>query len=162
VLSVMKPGRESTYSPAGKEINIQWKSFVTVAPQLKSAVKNSTYSNLNLRVEEFLGLPDAGYNYCVELWVKPSSLFRPSPDPEIDDTVAETTYRPGTSQEYINWLNQQIYESYYSGSKFPFTRLGYTYDWGGSTKFGMSEFVIQTGSTVEVKLPATAFSEYFK
>ncbi len=162
VLSVMKPGREGTYSPVDKEITVLWKSFVTVLPELKTKVKSVPYANLNLRVEQALGLPDTGYNYCVELWVKPADLFRPSPDPEIDDTVSELTYRPGTAQDHINWLNQHIYESYYSTSKYPFTRLGYTYDWGGQTKYGPSEFVIKQGAVIKVKASAATISEYFK
>ena len=162
VLSVMKPGREGTYSPVDKEITVLWKSFITVLPELKNKVKSAPYANLNLRVEQVLGLPDTGYNYCVELWVKPADLFRPSPDPEIDDTVAELTYRTGTSQDHINWLNQHIYESYYSISKYPFTRLGYTYDWGGTNKYGLSEFVIKQGAAIKVKAVAANFIEYFK
>lgn len=36
---------------------------------------------------------------------------------------------------------------------YPWTRLGYTYDWGSrsSNKYGLSEFVIMPGSKVEVR-----------
>ena len=35
--------------------------------------------------------------------------------------------------------------------RFPWTRLGYTYDWGNSTsEIGLSEFVIKNNSQVTV------------
>lgn len=41
-----------------------------------------------LRTRQYLGLPHTGrHNLFVEMWVKPSDLFRPCPDPEIDDEV---------------------------------------------------------------------------
>ncbi len=34
---------------------------------------------------------------------------------------------------------------------YPWTRLGYTYDWGNpGSEVGLSEFVIQGGATVQV------------
>lgn len=162
VLNIMKPGRESTYSPAGKELTIQWKAFVTVVPELSNRIKSAPYANLNLRVEQALGLPDTGYDYAVELWARPADLFRPTPDPEIDDTIASLTFPTGVSTDHVNWFNQHVVESYYSAFKYPFTRLGYTYDWSGGSKYGPSEFVIRTGSVVSIKKPAGRLAEYFK
>ena len=43
-----------------------------------------------MRLEKLLGLPpNSGKTKFVEIWVRPQDLFRPSPDPEITDCVAE-------------------------------------------------------------------------
>lgn len=42
----------------------------------------------------------------------------------------------------VSYLNEQIYENY------PWTGLGYTYDWGKEDGIGLSEFVVPKGTTV--------------
>ena len=90
------------------------------------------------------------------MWVKPSDLFRPSADPEISDGEAETEFRrPNNfvtvSDAYVKWYNDLKMQSYGSNG-YPWTRLGYTYDWGDNRRhIGLSEFVIMPGATVEIK-----------
>ena len=43
----------------------------------------------------------------------------------------------------------------YGPDGYPWTRQGYTYDWGGRTKFGLSEFVIKKGVPVKIKSVTT-------
>lgn len=165
VLTIMRPGREGSYAPAGKQITVAWKMFVTAAPDLKNKIAAARpFTNLTLRVEQMLGLPDNGYKYCVELWAKPADLFRPSPDSEADDSVAGLVYPSTATTDHKNWLNQHIYESYFSDSLFPFTRLGYTYDWLGANNnvIGASEFVVKVGSTLAVKAEPVALEQYFQ
>ena len=107
--------------------------------------------NVTLRTAQLLGLPaNATDSYFVELWVKPQSLFRPSPDNEITDTTAALTFPANATADYKIWFNN-INSSYYS-MEYPWTRLGYTYNWGNTqTQVGLSEFVIEQNSTVTVK-----------
>ena len=165
ILTIMRPGRESSYAPVGKTMTVAWKMFVTAAPELKNKIAAARpYTDLTLRVEQMLGLPDNGYKYCVELWVKPADLFRPSPDSEADDAVAQLIYPSTATTDHKNWLNQHIYESYFSDNPFPFTRLGYTYDWLGKNNnvIGASEFVVKINSTVTVKAEPVTLEQYFQ
>lgn len=131
--------------------------WVTTVPELKNFCTKPGKNN-TLRIEQLLGLPpNAGKTKIVEMWVKPGDLYRPSPDPEISDHEAGTNYPMSdkvvkVTDDYVAWFNNLKAKSYSSGG-YPWTRLGYTYDWGDDSDShkGLSEFVIMKGSTVEVK-----------
>lgn len=89
------------------------------------------------------------------MWVDPADLFRPSPDPEITDHESELEF-PGSekflkvSQVHKEWFIEMKSQSY-TENPYPWTRLGYTYDWGNSnSEVGLSEFVIKEGATVQI------------
>ncbi|MBU1612431.1 MAG: hypothetical protein KKC99_11370 [Proteobacteria bacterium] len=112
---------------------------------------------LSLRLRQLLGLkPDAPYDRMTELWVKPDDMFRPSPDPEISDREAQLDF-PGP-RRYINisathrrWF-ERLKDSSYGEDGYPWTRLGYTYDWGNTkSEVGLSEFVIRKGAQVIIR-----------
>lgn len=123
--------------------------------------------------------PDADYRYIMHFWVKPSDMFRPCTDPRVTSTscpeqvvtdasgqpivpVVGTTatsaflwtqanyawrlpdrFRPGTAVSCAkDWTTQSCYG-------YPWTRLGYTYDWtpGAADDVGVSEFVVVKGAT---------------
>lgn len=141
--------------PVGGEVNMTWgETWVTVYPEMKNYFKNHVAANSNytLRAEELLGLPaNSGNTYFVEVWVKPKDLFRPTPDNEINDTTAQLTFSPNVDPAYKKWFNDNIIYSYFTKA-YPWTRLGYTYDWGDPNHpFGLSEFVIKKNSIVYVK-----------
>jgi len=80
-----------------------------------------------------------------------TGMFRPSPDLEIDDTVASLDFPVGTPQEHIDWFDN-LKATSYGDDGYPWTRLGYTYDWyPDMTDIGLSEFVIRKGTTVMVE-----------
>lgn len=138
--------------PAGDTVISQDDIWVTVVPELRTYLNSTSYLSLARRTEELLGLPpDANYTHFAEFWVKPTDLFRPSPDPEIDDSVAELSFREGTDTAHVQWfLNNMKYS--YQPPRYPWTRLGYTYDWGkNSSEIGLSEFVIRPGSELIIK-----------
>lgn len=99
-----------------------------------------------------MGLPiDETYTHLIELWVRPDALFRPSPDNEITDTVASLDFPANAEDGYIEWFNENIIKSYFP-IRYPWTRLGYTYDWANNdNEIGVSEFVIKRDSKVIVK-----------
>jgi hypothetical protein len=97
----------------------------------------------------------------VELWVKPESLFRPTPDTEITDTTVSLNFPANATSDYKEWFNSNIINSYYP-MKNPWTRLGYTYDWGDSTTHvGLSEFILEQNATAMVK-SVTPTVDYLK
>ncbi len=149
--------------PVGETVNTTWgDTWVTVVPEIQTFFQEHVEpnANLTLRVKQLLGLPaNSTGEYFVEMWVNPQSLFRPTPDNEITDTTAQLTFPASTTSEYKTWFNNNIIYSYFP-EKYPWTRLGYTYDWGNSNShIGLSEFVLKQNSLVTVK-SATPTTEY--
>lgn len=133
--------------------------WVSAAPEVRNFcqayLRQNPNGDLDLRLRQLLGLPPADQKTTfVEFWVDPSRMFRPSPDPEITDHEAELDFRQSeavaTSSSHIEWFNQLREVSYLSPG-YPWTRLGYTYDWGNpESEIGVSEFVISGGSNLQV------------
>ncbi len=154
VLVVAWTKYDSSY-PVGETVNTTWgDTWVTVVPEIQTFFQNHVdpASNLTLRVKQLLGLPpNSGNLYFVELWVNPQSLFRPAPDSEITDTVAQLEFPSSATAAYKEWFNGNIIYSYFP-PRYPWTRLGYTYDWGASgVHVGLSEFVLEQYSMVTVE-----------
>ncbi|MDD6483783.1 MAG: copper amine oxidase N-terminal domain-containing protein [Clostridiales bacterium] len=122
--------------------------------------KNGMAKNMTRRMEQLIGLyPNKGYTHFSMLWVNPKDLYRPSPDNEVTDNIASLIFSEGTDESYIEWFNSNIISSYYP-HKYPWTRLGYTYDWADNgTDYGLSEFVLRNGS--EAKVEKTMTNEEF-
>lgn len=171
----------------------RYDSWVTVVPEIKNFFGITRPESL--RIAQLLGLPPeaatAGnpneYTYMLEMWVSPKDLFRPCPDTEISDTVCETDFptdsfrmldpnnrvrvtagpESGVFKTYSSWFTNQARYSYTMGSApYPWTRLGYTYDWGSSNHVGVSEFVLhgrkEDGSTISVGIKSVkTTAEYF-
>jgi hypothetical protein len=149
--------------PVGETVNTTWgETWVTVVPEIQTFFHEHVdqNSNLTLRVKQLLGLPENSTGeYFVEMWVNPQTLFRPTPDNEITDTTAQLTFPASATSEDKTWFNTNIIYSYFP-EKYPWTRLGYTYDWGSSNShIGLSEFVLKQNSIVVVE-SVTPTSEY--
>jgi hypothetical protein len=154
VLVVTLTKYASSY-PAGEAVNTTWgETWITLAPEIKLFFQHNVDRdcNLTLRTLQLLGLPpNSSSSYFVELWVNPQTLFRPTPDNEITDSVAQLDFPDSATVEYKKWFNANMAYSYQIG-RFPWTRLGYTYDWGSSgSHVGLSEYVIKQGSIVKVE-----------
>ena len=129
--------------------------WVTAAPELRQFFQNDPAGPSMGRLEQLLGLPpDGGYTRIVEFWVDPANLFRPSADPEITDTVAELSlpagYRSDVAKSYRDWFSATWKSRFETSTPYPWTQLGYTYDWGSGDHMGLSEFVIQRSAVVGV------------
>lgn len=131
--------------------------WVTAAPQVQELCKTIAAEERVPRINQYLGLlpPTAQDNsrYFVEMWVKPGDMFRPCPDAEIDDTSCSLTFPASATNEHKNWINANYAYSYgfWQQNHYPWTGLGYTYDWcNAETHVGASEFVIRAGSVVNV------------
>jgi len=130
--------------------------WVTIAPELKERMSHENFTDTTYRLAQLLGLPpNTVYNYFVELWVKPTDLFRPCPDKEITDNQCETCFPSDADSSHRAWINELRIKSYYDCnlySRYPWTELGYTYDWdpGNPNHFGLSEFVIGKNKKVYV------------
>ena len=139
--------------------------WVTAFPELYDfcidyMAKNpqANMSDIGLRMNQLLGLPANKVGYTlVEFWVRPSDLFRPCPDPDISTEQCGLHFPEGVAEEHVLWMNRLKAGTYqdahieYGG--FPWTQLGYTYDWSPESKdnFGLSEYVIKKGSKVYIE-----------
>ncbi len=145
----------------------KWPIWISTAPELKNKFKQLNPTDTIGRLNQLLGLtPDSHYNYFVEFWVRPQDLFRACPDKEITDKHCSTCFPANVDTIHKQWIQETRLLSYYGCelySQYPWTELGYTYDWSPSnpTHVGLSEFVIAANKNVYVKAIYTN-SEYLK
>lgn len=131
--------------------------WITSAHELKLRMRQEKLKDADRRLIQLLGLPpNSVYSYFVEFWVKPVDLFRPCPDNEITDTKCETCFPKQTDSAHVSWINENRISRYYQcdlSQQYPWTQLGYTYDWNPKNKshVGLSEFVIGTNKNIVVK-----------
>jgi hypothetical protein len=141
-------GKEDQAMELGVEV------WATAAPHLQQTCRTWGLDGdaLTGRLEQRLGLPPGGAkDRVVELWVAPEAMFRPSPDPAIDDASADLEFPADASQDHIAWI-EALRAASYGDDGYPWTQLGYTYDWapGATSEVGDSEFVVRAGSEVVV------------
>lgn len=156
-VSFMSYAAASNYYHEGATTSLRYAtSWVTMAPELRNFCRAYTGTNLALRLKQLVGLPATAANdTVVEFWVDPAHLARPSPDPQVSDSVAELDFTTGAffssvSTNYVDWFNNNIAAADYGmtngvwGGALPWTRLGYTYDWAlpSYKTVGLSEFII--------------------
>ena len=112
--------------------------------------ENSGSTDWDLRFAQLLGMPDDGS--CTRFsafWVSPSEAIRPA---YVTDVTAqmENGYNQVTDPAYKEWFDSNILYSYFE-SEYPWTRLGYTYDWsGGDSEYGLTEFLVSDGNKAEI------------
>lgn len=105
---------------------------------------------------QFLGLDDATpRDTIVFLKLKCSDLFRPAYEPNIEKlmpTPANNIYTLTTNDPNIKkWF---AYQQYFNTA--PWTRLGYTYDWGDQTDHvGTTEFILYEGKKYDCSKQGT-------
>lgn len=132
-------------------------TWVTVAPELQNTCSSAGFGDTDkpMRLRQLLGLtPDATITAVVEFWVLPALLFRPAADYAIDDTTTDFNMPEETPAWYRRWFNELRAKQYFQSESpknnaYPWTQLGYTYDWGNpQSEQGLSEFVIRAQSEV--------------
>jgi hypothetical protein len=133
--------------------------WVTASPELQTRCWAPGFSrgSLPMRLRQVLGLtPDAAVAGFVEFWILPAQMFRPAPDNEVTDATAGLEFPAGTESWYRRWFNDLRAHQYFESQQplnhaYPWTQLGYTYDWGDAAHHqGVSEFVVKTHSSVLV------------
>lgn len=139
--------------PAGFRGEPTW---VTLVPELQRFCAALDAEERDRRVREHLGLrPENTNRTVVELWVDADQLYRPCSDPRtdvsrcIDEAPASV---PFGSETFDAWFARNYAASLENEARpYPWTRLGYTYDWGANTaERGAAEFVIPAGVPVEI------------
>jgi hypothetical protein len=175
--SVLKRGLWVTVAPEMR--NFFWAQRSVSCPPSKE------------RLVKLMGLnPRRAYDVILEMWVYQEDLFRPAPDPETSDHKAEVAVQLdetinvwgmdckkwalpnpylffSTDQTYQAWFAYNAATTYYNPSApqntAPWTRLGYTYDWGNSMNHvGASEFMIRLRSSVDGQGTTGVYATYIR
>jgi len=126
-----------------------WETAVSLLPELGMMIVGSLLGHYQ-SLEQLLGLPPSPIErHFAEIWVDPKDLFRPAPNPDIATSQVSLEFPKDISQEHIEWF-KRVQEL--NKERFALTGRGYTYDWGNpESDFGLSEFVIRRGTTIEVR-----------
>lgn len=141
--------------PAGETVTLEWGNVWTFTPDelaQKYQAEADKVSDWNLRLTQLIGFaPDSTHSTFTTFWVDPADIRRPAfqPDPANGEMLLELD-QEAAGESYADWFDGNILSSYFYGA-YPWTRLGYTYDWADNgTEYGLSEFLIRQGAQVEV------------
>ncbi len=144
--------------PDGEDVTLIWGDvWVFSAGEMYQWI-NSNSSGVNdwqVRLEQLLGLPEwKKYTSVTTIWVDADLLHRPA-NIAGPTSAMELTYQPTGDEtfdtQFKSWYDSIILWSYFNETKYPWTRLGYTFDWADNGReYGLSEFVVFSGATVSV------------
>lgn len=139
--------------PEGETMTIDWDLlWVALESEERARCAGFPRRGLHRRLEQLLGLPPTGEpRRYVVLEVARSALRRPcfDPDPAAERCPLEPA--PGVPPDFLDWLGRNALDSYRVPGGFPWTRLGYTYDWRpGAPEYGVSEFILLEGTEARV------------
>lgn len=144
--------------PAGENVTIQWgpvwvftdKEIASLAEELQKA------DDAEERLKQIIGFaPDSEHSTVTGLWVDTQNVKRPAyqSDPTMENM--SNSFDETVDEEFKAWFDDNTLWSYYYG-EYPWTRLGYTYDWADNgTEYGMTEFIIEDGAEVTVEFTET-------
>jgi hypothetical protein len=137
--------------------------WVTLAPEVRELCRAYPRdpAGLTTRLQQLLGLPAAAEDRVfVTLEAKRRDIFRPCPDPDPGKRSCTGEFPAEVGVEHEAWMAEQFLARYREPDGYPWTHLGYTYDWApGAGPVGATEFVIRKGAKVTVK-EQTATEEY--
>lgn len=149
---------DDSYVP-GHAFDLYGETWFTAGTQVADACEGLSGDVLSLRVEQLLGLPEGGgRDVFLQVWVDPADLFRPCADPDITlpscplasplRTEGEAVWwacDPDDDDPHARWMCTTWVNRYGASetqSRFPWTALGYTYDWANlDDPVGATEFV---------------------
>lgn len=95
--------------------------------------------------------PSEEYTDFVGIWVDPEDVYRPAYQPDPTVNQMNVSFSDSVPEDVKDMFKEQTYYAYYGDAIFPWTRLGYTYDWADNGKeYGVSEFVMKRNSTATV------------
>ncbi len=149
--------------PEGETVTIDW-GYVwafTDKEMASHAEELETAEDPEMRMRQIIAFaPDSDHSTVTCLWVKPSDVLRPAYQSNpADNTMVNAFDEDTVDEEFKEWFDDNTLSSYFYGA-YPWTRLGYTYDWADNgTEYGLSEFIINPGS--EVKVESTETTEEF-
>ena len=146
--------------PAGQNVTINWGYVWTFTDkEIASYAKELEESeDAEMRLRQLIAIaPDKKHSTVTGLWVDPKDVIRPAYQSDATKGNMFTSFPEGedVDEQFKSWFDQNILNSYYYGD-YPWTRLGYTYDWANNGKvYGLTEFLIKPGAETEVAFTET-------
>ena len=145
---------------------LQREVWVTAVPEVQERCQGFS-ADLEMRLRQLLGLPPyQRLAHFVVMTVKQGDIFRPAADSDPTTTLpcacpvtadCGKTFPKSAPDAHRQWYAGEMLGRYFivEGPSerfgYPWTRLGYTYDWKpGADKYGASEYVVRKGATVRV------------
>lgn len=116
--------------------------------------------NWPLRLRQLLGLPrEENITHFTTFWVKPQDMIRPAYKTDVANSEMDCRFNEDDDSQLDslgmwlrNWFDDTWAKSYKDEGGYPWTRMGYTYDWGAKgDKYGLSEFLVREESQVIVQ-----------
>lgn len=149
--------------PEDQEIQIQTQVIWAVSlKELQNKYNREKPSNCHERLCQLFGLPkDHAYDYFSVISVDPKNVKRPAYTWQPDRQTVFVTFDETANESYRAWFRENEIKSM-QGKGYPWTRLGYTYDWANNgSRYGLTEFIIQKGALVHV-LKTYTNQEFFE
>jgi hypothetical protein len=141
-------------------------TWVTIVPELLTICRQFK-GDVALQVREVLGLPpNHEIPMIFVMKVQPSDIFRPTPDPTPwtlcpcgNPAGNQCTFDPhvqcgnsfprDVAPSHVQWIANTTLSLRQTPGGFPWTHLGYTYNWKpGADSYGASEYIVRKGANV--------------
>jgi hypothetical protein len=150
-------------------------TWVTSVPEVQDKCRTFT-GDVVMRLRELIGLPpDAPVPHMLVFRARIVDIFRPSTDANVTTTLpcpqlagtgtppeCGNAFPPQTTDAHYAWIASSSFQLHQIPNGYPWTHLGYTYDWApGADRYGASEYVIRPGAVVVV-VQSTTPEEYCK
>lgn len=141
--------------PVGEKVTLEWGDIWAFTPgelTQKYKTESNQVSDWDLRLNQLIGFaPDSEHSTFTTFWVNPSDICRPACQPDPTNGEMQTQLdQDAVEESYADWFDENILNSYFYDA-YPWTRLGYTYDWADNgSEYGLSEFLIRQGAEIEV------------
>lgn len=127
------------------------------------AHRKEEFDSCDIRQQQLFGLPnDYEAKYYVAFWVKPEDLVRPAYEPDVTKQLTVESLDGSRLGESGMWFIGSML-SMHKEKNFPWTRLGYTYDWSSKSinHKGLCEFIAKKDADLEIVWIKTS-EEYLK
>lgn len=144
----------------GQPMTLTREVWLTPVPELQDMCRSYVAAggtNPGLRSPQFLGMPPKTKPVTIVTMMVPlAGMFRPTVNPQIDSTAAvfdagQVLPDDPAYPNHADWFRLQKSLAYDPANPYPWTRMGYTFDWGNPTNpIGSSEFVVRAGTTVQI------------
>lgn len=107
------------------------------------------------RFRQLLGLPErTWYSHFTAFSVRPGDVIRPAYQTDPRKQMTPDLLDGSGLGDYKEWFRQNENWSYRE-AEWPWTRLGYTFDWAEGRERGLCEFLILPGAEVKVEWTMT-------
>jgi len=144
--------------PEGETVKIEWGPVWTFTDREIEGYADELAgaTDVEMRLRQLIAFaPDSEHSTVTGFWVKPADVLRPAYQSDPTDGSMTTSFGEDVDEDFKEWFDENILGSYFYGS-YPWTRLGYTYDWADNgSEYGLSEFIVKDGAKVKVEFTET-------